>query len=118
MKQAILTIVIFVGCATLACDIPVTPYEGGRVSFRTHIAPRIYRDCCRCHFKVHNKITLMGTVDDYPSVMDYVDTQDPEAEYGLLWYASGGGGHPVVWHRESVPYQLFLTWVEQGAEKN
>ena len=88
------------------------------MSFAEDIVPSIRSDCAPCHRTGGWGVKLDGTVEDYPRVMVYVDVDDPEAMNGFLWWAAGGGMHPISWREGGTDYQRFLNWVLQGAENN
>jgi hypothetical protein len=88
------------------------------ISFSEDIVPNIRYDCAPCHSMGQWNIELDGTVDDYPRVMAYVDVDNPEAVNGFLWWAAGGGVHPLSWREGGRDYVTFLNWVLQGAENN
>lgn len=88
------------------------------ISFSGDVVPNIRYDCAPCHSMGQWNIELDGTVDDYPRVMAYVDVDEPEAVNGFLWWASGGGIHPMSWREGGRDYVTFLNWVLQGAQNN
>ena len=92
--------------------------EGPRVSFSANIVPMLGSDCQRCHFAGQYGIKLTGMVSDYSEVMRYVDVNNPEGYGSFLWWAAGGARHPVSWQKGGPRYNLFLTWVQQGAQNN
>lgn len=91
---------------------------GTTVSFSKQIVPLIKSDCSSCHYAGQHGVKLTGTTADYSEVMRYVDINNPEASYGFLWWASGGGGHPNKWPKGGTKYNLFLKWVKEGAKNN
>jgi len=92
---------------------------GPKISFSNQIVPMIGADCSMCHYGGRFGVNLRGKPVDYDEVMRYVDVNDPEADGGFLWWASGAGGnHEVSWYKGGSKYNLFLEWVEQGARDN
>jgi len=92
--------------------------DGPQVSFSQNIVPLLYRDCRRCHSRGEYNVKITGTTSDYPEVMRYVDANDPEGYNSFLWWAAGGARHPVSWPKGGSQYNLFLTWVQEGARNN
>jgi hypothetical protein len=88
------------------------------VSFTADIVPLLRRDCTPCHSYGRYGVALDGIPADFSEVMRYTDTADPEGSGSFLWWAAGGQAHPISWSTDSAEYQLFLTWVEQGALNN
>jgi hypothetical protein len=100
-------------------DAKVAPdTQPAAISFAKQITPLNRTDCARCHALGQWNVKITGTVADYPEVMRYVDKSNPEAQNGYLWWAAGGGAHPILWSPGGAKYKLFLDWVRQGAKNN
>ncbi|MCX7958919.1 MAG: hypothetical protein N3B13_07720 [Deltaproteobacteria bacterium] len=97
-----------------------TGYDTGdtNVSFASQIVPMIKTDCRSCHYAGQYGVKLTGTTADYPEVMRYVDINNPEDVSGFLWWAAGGNNHPIKWPKGGTKYNLFLKWVNEGANNN
>jgi hypothetical protein len=99
-------------------DAGVDTGGGSTVSFSKQIVPLIKADCRSCHYAGQYGVMLTGTTSDYSEVMRYVDKNNPEGAYGFLWWAAGGNGHPNKWPKGGTKYNLFLKWVQEGAQNN
>ena len=99
-------------------DAGVDTGGGSTVSFSKQIVPLIKADCRSCHYAGQHGVMLTGTTSDYSEVMRYVDKNNPEGAYGFLWWAAGGNGHPNKWPKGGTKYNLFLKWVQEGAQNN
>jgi cytochrome c5 len=87
-----------------------------QVSFSGQITPLHKKDCSSCHFAGQYKVKITGTVQDYDTVMKYVSVGSPETS---AWnWASGKGAHPAIWPKSRSKFELFVTWIEQGAKNN
>lgn len=99
-------------------DLDADADGGGEISFSDDIVPLLRFDCARCHSMGQWGVRIRGDVSDYDVVMNYVNVDAPEEENGFLWWAAGGGLHPISWPPSGTAYNLFLDWVEQGALNN
>ncbi|MBN2797644.1 MAG: hypothetical protein JXX28_00705 [Deltaproteobacteria bacterium] len=89
-----------------------------RLSFSADIVPSLRADCASCHGGGQHGVRLAGSTSDYAEVMRYVDVNAPEEDDSFLWWAAGGGRHPISWPPSGAGYSTFLLWVEQGAQNN
>lgn len=127
----IITLIIISLLFLLSCNKDKGPYlssstnfnEKDTVSYSQHIQPLLDANCISCHNASHSKLDLQSAVSYNQLLTDgfsapYVDTANPSQSNLYLHLTGALSLMPPAGALSLNDQELFLLWIEQGAENN